>query len=317
MGLTKIDLAKYKGKSWYELTKSLLMAVIGSLIYGVGVGFFIKQQNLLTGGVAGIALLISKYVPKIDMGIWTIILNIPLIVAGLFVFGKKYMFLTIFGTVVSSLCLSLFEFLTPIIDPNIGQVVDGEVHKFLTNNTLMAGVIGGAIAGVGRAIIFRGGSNTGGTDIIAKLIRIKHPNFTSGNLFLIFDAILVIIHAVLERNVEIALYTAVTLIIANVLFDKVLFGFDSSMVFYIISEKREQLIERIIKEVNAGITVIDAKGGYTGEHKDILMIAIKKHYYPKLKRAVKQEDPKAFFIVSQASEIYGLGFKENDEKKQA
>lgn len=310
----KIDLTKFKGQNWREIAKSLLMLLVGSLIYGVGVGFFIKQQNLLTGGVAGIALLINNAVNvPIDMGIWTIILNIPLLIAGLIVFGKKYMFFTILGTVVSSLSISLFEFLPSVIDSHIGEAG----HVFLTNDTLMAAIIGGAAAGVGRAIIFRGGSNTGGTDIVAKLIRIKHPNFTSGNLFLIFDGVLIVIHAFVQKNVEIALYTAVTLTIANVLFDKVLFGFDSSKVFYIVSEKREQLIERIIKEVNAGITVIDAKGGYTGEHKDILMIAIKKHYYPKLKRVVKQEDPKAFFIVSQASEIYGLGFKENDEKKQA
>ncbi len=313
----KIDLSKYKGKSWFELVKTLLIAFVGSLIYGVGVGFFIKQQNLLTGGVAGIALLINKYVPVLDAGILIIILNIPLIIAGLIVFGKKYMFLTVYGTVISSLSLSLFEFIAKTVDPNIGQVIDGEVHLFLTNNKLMAGIIGGAIAGVGRAIIYRSGSNTGGTDIIAKFIRIKHPNFTSGNVFLIFDAVLIAIHAILEKNVEIALYTAVTLVVSNFLFDKVLFGFDSSKVFYIISEKREQLIERIIKEVNAGITIIDAKGGFTGEHKDVLMVAIKKHYYPKLKMVVKQEDPKAFFIVTQANEIYGLGFKENDEKKQA
>lgn len=313
----KIDLTKYKGKTWFELTKNLLIALFGSLIYGLGVGFFIKQQNLLTGGVAGIALLVNKYVPKIDVGIWTIILNIPLIIGGLIVFGKKYMFVTIYGTVISSLSLSLFELLADLIDPNIGKVVDGEVHVFLTNNTLMAGIIGGAIAGIGRAIIFRSGSNTGGTDIIAKFIRIKHPNFTSGNVFLAFDAVLVVIHAILQKNVELALYTAVTLVIANFLFDKVLFGFDSAKVFYIVSQKRDQLIERILKEVNAGTTILDARGGYTGEHKDVLMVAIKKHYYPKLKMVVKQEDPNAFFIVTQANEIYGLGFKENDEKKQA
>lgn len=313
----KIDLTKNKGKRWYEPIKTLLMAIFGSLLYGMGVGFFIKQQNLLTGGVAGIALLINNYVPALDVGIWTIILNIPLIIAGLIVFGKKYMFLTIFGTVISSLSLSMFEVIATVIDPNIGKVIDGQLHVFITDNTLMAGIIGGAIAGIGRAIIFRGGANTGGTDIIAKFIRIKHPNFTSGNLFLAFDAVLVVIHAILQKDVELALYTAVTLVVANFLFDKVLFGFDSSKVFFIISKKREQLIERIIKEVNAGITVIDAQGGYTGEHKDVLMVAIKKHYYPKLKMVVKQEDPNAFFIVSQANEIYGLGFKENDEKKQA
>lgn len=314
----KIDLTKYKGKGWYELTKTLLMALGGSFIYGIGVGFFIKQQNLLTGGFAGIALLISSYFPNtLDAGIWTIILNIPLIIAGLIVFGKKYMFLTVYGTVLSSLCLSLFEFIAKAIDPTIGEVVDGEIHRFLTNNTLMAGIIGGALAGVGRAIIFRSGSNTGGTDILVKFIRIKHPNFTAGNLFLIFDGVLIVVHAILQKSFELALYTAVTLVIANFLFDKVLFGFDSAKVFYIVSNKKEQLTERIIKEVNAGVTVLDASGGYTHEHKDILMVAIKKHYYPKLKRVVKEEDPKAFFIVTQATEIYGLGFKENDDKKQA
>lgn len=314
----KKNLTKYKGKGWFELSKTLLMAFGGSLIYGIGVGFFIKQQNLLTGGFAGIALLISSYFPHtLDAGIWTIILNIPLIIAGLIVFGKKYMFMTVYGTVVSSLCLSLFEFIAKTIDPAIGEVVDGEIHRFLTNNTLMAGIIGGALAGVGRAIIFRSGSNTGGTDILVKFIRIKHPNFTAGNLFLIFDGVLIITHAILQKSFELALYTAVTLVISNFLFDKIMFGFDSAKVFYIVSNKKEQLTERIIKEVNAGVTVLDASGGYTHEHKDILMVAIKKHYYPKLKKVVKEEDPKAFFIVTQATEIYGLGFKENDEKKQA
>ena len=114
-----------------------------------------------------------------------------------------------------------------------------------------------------------------------------------------------------------AILVTLLCVVSSVLFDKVMFGFDSAKLFYIISDKKEEIAQRLLNEIHAGVTILTASGGYTHSHKDVLMVAIKKHLYPKIKSIVKEEDPEAFFIVSQANEIYGKGFKENDNKKQA
>lgn len=324
--MKKEDLLKIKNNKVFTWTIRMLIIFFGAALYGFGVTFFIKDQNLLTGGLAGISLLINKAIPQVDIGVWTIILNFPLFIAGMIVFGKRYMFLTIVGTVSLSLSMSLFDFVLSKYDVHFfaSELVtvvreNGETVQVLqsSKDILMSGIIGGLLTGIGRALVFRAGSNTGGVDIIAKLIRVKHQNFTAGGIFMFFDGILIAIHAILLKNVEIGLYAALTILVSSVLFDKVMFGFDSAKLFYIISDKKEEIAQRLLNEIHAGVTILSASGGYTHSHKDVLMVAIKKHLYPKIKSIVKEEDPEAFFIVSQANEIYGKGFKENDNKKQA
>lgn len=318
--------AKLKENKIFQWVIRIFFVIFGAALYGVGVTLFIKDQNLLTGGFAGVSLLIIRATPKIDAGVWTFILNIPLIIAGLIVFGKRYMFLTILGTLSLSGAMTLFNFLLEHYDIHLFNSVyvevvatDGTTVQVLRSakDVIMAGICGGLLTGVGRALVYRVGSNTGGVDIIAKLIRVKYQNFTAGFIFFAFDAILIVIHTVLNHNIEIGLYTTLTLLVSNFIFDKVMFGFDSAKLFYIISDEKDAICERILNEMKAGVTILSASGGYTHDHKDVLMVAIKKHLYPKLKSIAKEEDPNAFFIVSQATEIYGKGFKENDNKKQA
>lgn len=325
-GNLKTKYAKLKENKVFKWALKILIVFVGAAIYGVGVTFFIKDQNLLTGGFAGVSLLLIRATPKMDAGVWTFILNIPLIIAGLIVFGKRYMFLTILGTLSLSGAMTLFNFLLEHYDVHLFNSVfvdvttsDGATVSVLrsSKDVVMAGICGGLLTGVGRALVYRVGSNTGGVDIIAKLIRVKYQNFTAGFIFFAFDAILIVIHTILNKNIEIGLYTTLTLLVSNFIFDKVMFGFDSAKLFYIISDKKDAICERILNEMKAGVTVLSASGGYTHDHKDVLMVAIKKHLYPKLKAIAKEEDPNAFFIVSQATEIYGKGFKENDNKKQA
>lgn len=323
--MKKEDFAKLKQNKAFEWTFRILAVIIGAAIYGLGVTLFIKDQNLLTGGFAGTALLLERIPIGLDAGVWTFILNIPVIILGWVVFGKKYMFLTILGTLSLSGSMTLFNYIFSEFNVHLFKDMYIEVvtvegaTQVLTNakDAVMACLCGGLLTGFGRAVVYRVGSNTGGIDVVAKMIRVKHPNFTAGNIFLAFDAILVVIHTILNKNVEIGFYTTLTLIVSNIIYDKVVFGFDSAKMFYIISDKKEAIQERILKDLDAGVTVLSGNGGYTHVHKDVLMVAIKKHLYPKLKEIVKDEDPNAFFIVTQATEIYGKGFKENDSKKQA
>lgn len=323
--MKKEDFAKLKQNKAFEWAFRILAVIIGAGIYGLGVTLFIKDQNLLTGGFAGTALLLVNIPIGIDAGVWTFILNIPIIILGWVIFGKKYMFLTILGTLSLSGSMSLFTYIFNKYDVHLFKDIFVEVltaggtTQVLINakDAVMACLCGGLLTGFGRAVVYKVGSNTGGIDVVAKMIRVKHPNFTAGKIFLAFDAILVIIHTVINNNIEIGFYTTLTLIVSNIIYDKVVFGFDSAKMFYIISDKKEAIQERILRDLDAGVTVLSGNGGYTHVHKDVLMVAIKKHLYPKLKEIVKDEDPNAFFIVTQATEIYGKGFKENDSKKQA
>ncbi|MGN0804907.1 MAG: YitT family protein [Candidatus Coproplasma sp.] len=301
--------------TFWKVLKQYAIITLGCLIYSAGISLFVKPANLSSGGMTGISIIVNHYIPVIDQGIWYIILNIPMIILGLIFFGWKFLASTGYATVVSSLMMTGLERIFGEKGFDLLPFIENSTDP--TSATLIGAVVGGVLFGIGMGFIFRMGASTAGTDIIVKLLRRKFRHIPTGMISMVTDMIIVVCSLFIKPNFETVFYTALSVVVFTLVFDFVLYGGNSAKMVHIITDKDkyEALTERILKEVDTGATIVDAQGAYTKEDKIMLLCVVKSYMYPRLRDAVKEEDENAFMIVSSAKEIYGQGYKnQNDEE---
>lgn len=300
------DRSKSK-KSVLNFVLKYAVITLGCVIYSLGVALFLDANNLASGGVTGIAIIISHLIDseRLSTGLLIIIINVPLFILGAIFFGRKFTLSTIFATVLSSLFIELWGFLFSDKIPVAGD------------NILLSALIGGTLFGLGLGLIFRMGSTTGGTDIIVKILRKKFRYIRTGVISMIIDVTIVCVSALINKNFELTCYTIVAITVFTLVFDWVLYGGNSAKLVYIITtnEKSEAICVKILKELDVGATYVDGEGAYTGKEKRIIMCAIKNFLYPRLRDVVREADPNAFMIVSSAKEIYGEGYKNHTDEE--
>lgn len=285
-----------KSKSLKSIILSILFITIGSFIYSMGIAIFLDPNNLAPGGATGIAIIISK-ITNLKTGTLVLLINAPILLFGWWKFGTKFILSTIYVTFLSSYFINIL---------NTSVILK---YGVLTHDLLLSGVAGGALMSIGMAMVFRQGATTGGTDIIVRALRQKYKHIKSGTIFIITDAIIVTASAIIFKNIEIALYAAITIVISNFVLDYVLYGGDSAKLLYIISDKQEIIAKRILEDIDIGITYLKAEGAYTSNDKKVIMCVCRKYNYTRIREIVKEEDIDAFFIVSNASEVFGDGYK--------
>lgn len=277
-------------KTWKLGAKRLLMALAGALIYAVGLGFFLEPNRLSAGGIAGIALLVSQVTP-VGTGILILILNIPVLLLGMWKFGVRFMSMTVGVLVVSSPLIDLFA-----------------SWGALTEVPLLAALAGGALMGAGMGVLYRAGASSGGMDVIAKLIHLRFPYFKTGAIFLVLDSLVVTATALVFRDVDLALYAAVGILVSTYLLNIVLYGSDEARMVYIISDKPDELADMILKR-DRGVTILQGYGAYSGNEKKVLLCVLRPKELPFARELVASCDPNAFMIVAGASAVFGEGFK--------
>ena len=179
----------------------------------------------------------------------------------------------------------------------------------LTTDKLLAAVAGATVIAVSMGMIFKAGATTGGVDIVVKVLRLRYRHLKTGNLYLIMDAMVVTLSGIMFRDLEIALYAAVAIFVSSVVMDTVLYGRDGAKMIYIISDRSEAIMARILGDLDIGITTLQGEGAYSGKEKKVLLCVMRKPLAPKAQQIVKEEDPDAFMIVSDATEIFGEGYK--------
>ncbi len=285
---------------------------LGCIIFSIGVSLFLDTNNIASGGVTGIAIIINYAIEQVfggnvptivhtilNTGTLIIIINIPLFILGAVFFGKKFILSTMYSTIVSSLFIELWNI--TIVEKII-----------ITKDPLLAGIFGGALFGLGLGLIFRMGSTTGGTDIIVKILRKKFRYIKTGIISMCIDIVIIGISAIVFKDFDLTLYTIISIVVMTAAFDWVLYGGNSAKLVYIITteDKAEEISGKILKELDVGATFVDGEGAYTGKDKRIILCAIKSFLYPKLRDVVREADPKAFTIVTSAKEIYGEGYKD-------
>lgn len=287
-------------KSENKVIKTILKYVVialGTFIYGLAVNFLMRPNGIISGGITGIAMVINYAFPVLPIGVMIFVINIPIFIVGFKALGWRF----VIGSLVGMLGLSVFIDLV-------------ELFSFpLTDNPLLAALFSGVITGFGLGLVFLMGASTGGTDIIVKVVRKKHQHFNLGTLVLILDVIIILIYAVTFKMFEAGMYSLIAIFVESKLIDVVLYGINYGKVVYIISDKAEEINRAINEEMDRGVTKLYGEGGYSGEKKTVLLVAIKRRQITKLKQIIKQADPKAFVIMSESREVLGEGFQKNEE----
>ena len=268
-----------------------VIITIAAFLYSVAVSFFLDPNSLAPGGVTGIAIILNR-LTGLATGTWVLIINTPILAIGTWKFGIRFIMSTMYCTAMTSLFINL---LAPI-----GAV---------TTDPFLAALVGGSLMAIGLGLVFKAGATTGGTDIIIKLLRLKFPHLKTGSLFLITDAIIVTMSAFVFKNIDVALYAGVVVVINSVLLDVVLYGRDGAKLMFIISDRYEAITKRLLEDLDIGATHITGSGAYSGKSKNVIMCVIKKQLSPKAEEIVREEDPASFLIVTGATEIFGEGYK--------
>lgn len=271
--------------------KDYVVITIASLLYSVAVSLFLDPNHLAPGGVTGIAIILSRYT-GMETGTWVLLINVPILAIGLWKFGFRFIVSTLYCTAITSLFINA---LAPV--------------GALTQDLLLASLAGGALISVGIGLVLKAGATTGGTDIIIKLLRLKFPHLKTGALFLVTDAVIVMISGFVFRDIDVALYAGIVVVVNSLLLDVVLYGRDEAKLLFIISDRHEQIAIRILKEMDIGVTYLSGSGAYSGKDKSVIFCAMKKQVSPWAEEIIRQEDPTAFIIVTSATEIYGEGYK--------
>ena len=267
-------------------------------LYAVGIALFLNPNNLAPGGISGIAIILKKMFPGLPgVGMLILLINIPILAVGIKKFGIKFILSTMYSLIVSSVLIDIL----PIVF-NVNGVTD---------NKMLASVIGGATFGLGMGLMFRLDTTTGGLDIIVKIIKQKKPHLKTGQIYFLLDVVILAASAMAFKDVEVALYAAIAIYVSTVVMDRAIYGGDEATLVYIISEKRELIARRMMKEVNVGATMIQAKGAYSNETTEVIMCVMKKQTLVNVRNILKQTDCGAFMIVSSANEVFGQGFKDH------
>lgn len=268
-----------------------VIITFASITYAMGVSLFIDPNNMAPGGVTGIAIILSRLMP-FETGTLIMIINIPIILLGMWKFGLRFIESTFYAIVMTSIFTNAFASFGPA-----------------TNDILLAALAGSVLIAGSIGIIFKRGATTGGTDIIIKCLRLKFPHMKTGVLFFITDVCIVTISGFVFRDIDAALYAGIAVVVTSVVLDVVLYGRDGAKLIYVISDKPVEITDRILAELDVGVTHLCGEGAYSGKEKKIIMCVVRKPIAPRIEEIVKEEDSDAFMIITSATEIFGEGYK--------
>ncbi len=273
------------------------LIVIGCVLYAAGFRFILYPNNITSGGVVGISMIINQLF-GLPVGLMTIVLNIPLFVIAWRHFGAKFLLGSLVGMGLGSILVDLFA--------AFGIV--------LTGDPMLAAIFGGVIKGVGLGMIYYAGASTGGTDIVVKLLRQKLASVNFGTILLLIDGVVIAAYALILGRYESAMYALVAMYVTTKVIDLVLYGIDNACLCYIISSSAEELTQEIMSgSLHRGVTILEGRGAYSGENREMLMCVIKRQQIGQLKRLVKGVDEQAFFIIMNVNNVFGRGFENISE----
>ena len=271
--------------------KKYAIITAASFAYAVGVSLFTDPNNMAPGGVTGISIILSRLLP-LPTGTLILLLNVPILLFAVWKFGIRFTLSTIYAIALISLFTNVLS-----------------AYGAATDDILLAALVGGSITAVSIGVIFRAGGTTGGMDIVVKALRLHFPHLKTGKIFFIADALVVTLSGIVFRDLNAALYAALSAICASVVMDIVLYGRDEAKMQYIISAHAEQIAGRLLSDLDIGVTYINGQGAYSGDNKKVILCVVKKPVSPRVEEIVRQEDPDAFMIITSATEVFGEGYK--------
>lgn len=269
----------------------ILEIAIGAAIMALGTSVFMLPNQLSTGGFSGVAT-ITYYLFNLPMGMVILALNVPLLILAAYKLGKRFLVKSIIGSSLYSFFIDIFDKWGPV-----------------TNDRFLACIYGGILMGLGTAVILKAKGSTGGTELITSIIKEYNSKYRSSNMIIIIDTIIVGINVFVFKEIEIGLYSAIAIYLMGKMIDIVFEGVYFTKLIYIVSEKSELIANKIGQEVKKGTTGLYGKGMYTQKDKLVLMCAASRGDVHRVKEIAQKTDPHAFIIISNAREVFGVGFK--------
>lgn len=281
-------------KAWGTL-KQYGLITFSCALYALGFCWCCVPGHMTVGGLTGIAQILNVYFPALPVGVMTLVMNIPLFILGLKLLGKGVLISSLYAMTVSSL------------------MIDGinAIHSFQPLEPVLACVYGGLICGVGFGIMLREGATTGGTELAARLIKLKVQQLPIGKLCLMIDLVVIVTYSLTFRQLTQALYCIAMLYICTTVMDKVVYGGNAAKMAYIISERHDEITRKLL-ELDLGVTLLDGTGAYAHRPAQVILCAFSRSYIIPVKKLVQQIDPNAFVIVCDTHEILGEGFDSYD-----
>ena len=266
---------------------------VGSAVYALGFDWCYAPNAIGFGGITGLAQIINAALPWAPIGVIVIVLSLPLFILGWRLLGGHLLFSSLYAMFISSVFVDLFAALVP----------------FQPMDPMLAAIFGGILVGISLGVVLLQGATTGGTDLLARLLKLRFAWLPMGKLLMAVDLAVIVAVALAFRNLSSALYGLVSLYIFTAVMDMVLYGLDRAKVAYIISSKPDEVSKAIFQELDRGVTFLHGEGGWSGESKKVLLCAFKQKQIVPLRRMVKEIDPEAFLIVCEAHEVLGDGFR--------
>lgn len=293
---------KIKLKRVLSVMTQYFLCILGSFLYALAVSVFVTPLKFAAGGVTGLGILVNYAFPVISTGMFVFAANVPLFLISWKKFGFRFIARTVFATAL----VSVFIDLLALLGEKYGWFFQGE-------EKLVGAIFGGIIAGAGLGIVFLGGATTGGLDILARLLKLKFPHFSVGRLILICDFAVVLLSGIVYKSVESILYSIIIVFLSSLAVDYIVAGKDHSKLLFILTDSYEEVTRDIISVCSRGVSVIPAKGGYTGQDKKLLMCVVRTHEVARVRGVVAKYDENPFIIITDSSEVLGQGFKSHNE----
>lgn len=271
--------------------RDYILITVASVFYGMGISMFLDPGNISPGGITGVAMIFSRIIP-FQTGTWYFLINIPILIIGSWKLGLKFLIKTIYAVFITSLFVNIFAH-----------------YPIFLEDLFITSLAGGILLAIGIGLIFKAGGATGGTDIIVRLLRLRFRHLKAGFLLMCLDIIVVAATGLLLQNLNLTLYALITVFVSDKTVDYIIYGGDEAKLFYIITDNHSKIVNRLMSELEIGCTLLKGKGAWTGNQKEVILAVVQKRVGPLVETIVKQEDMNAFIIESNASEIYGEGYK--------
>lgn len=277
-----------------EAALDVVFMAVGSVIYALGVNGFTAPNNIAPGGVTGVATMLN-YLFGTPIGTVILLINIPIVIWAIVEIGYKLVTKTMLAILFNSIAIDVVGLFMP------------EYH----GDALIITLIGGVCEGIGLSLVFMRGATTGGTDMIARLLNHRLRHLSMGKLMLAVDGCIVLVSAFVFQSIESAVYACVVIFVSTQIIDAILYGTDvgNGKMFFIISKKNEEIAERVLKELDRGVTFLKSRGGYLKQDGEMLLCAVRRFEVFRISEIIRETDPDAFVIVGDAGEIAGEGFK--------
>ena len=279
-----------KKRIWKEILWAGTTA-IGSALFALGFAMFLIPNDINTGGISGLAMILRELLGFGSIGTLTLVMNIPLFLIGGVKIGKRFFAGSLIGMVVSSVLMDLFALI-----------------PFATPEPLIGGLYGGVLCGAGLGMVFMAGASTGGSDILVRLLKKKYRNLPIGSISIMFDAMVVLLTGLVFRDISKALYSGVVVFVCGQVIDAVVYRFDYSRVALIISKEHEKIAKAISDQLDRGATYLHGSGSYTHQNIEVVLAVVRKGQLAELKELVMDIDENAFVIVQEAHHVLGDGF---------